>query len=93
MGNDLSKFHELIRPSLTACDEAKHLPLNVGPTVIKNHLGPQSLAYNSVLSTYAGKQAQLYDTTTQYARLTNQMDSLLEVYLNDSDWEKVQAPK
>ena len=70
-GYDLSKFNELIRPSLTACDEPTQLPLNVGPTVIKNHLGPRSLAYNSVLSTYAGEQAQLNDTTTQYARLNH----------------------
>ena len=69
------------------------MPLNVGPTVIANHLGPSSLLYNSVLSTYADEQAQLYGTTTQYGRLTNQMDSLLEVYLNDGDWEKVEEPK
>ena len=92
-GYDLSKYHEVIRPSLTACAEASQLPLNVGPTIIKHHVGPQSLAYNSVLSTYAGEQAQLYDTNTQYTRLNEQMDSLLEVYLNDSDWEKVEAPK
>jgi len=92
-GYDLSKFHEIIRPSLTACDEASQLPLNVGPKVIANHLGPSSLPYNSVLSTFAGQQATLYDLNTQYERLTEQMDSLLEVYLNDPDWEKVEAPK
>ena len=92
-GYNLSKFHELIRPSLTACDEATQLPLNVDPTVIANHLGPSSLPYNSVLSTYVGEQVQLYGTTTQYAHIINQMDSLLEVYLNDRDWEKVEAPK
>ena len=69
------------------------MPLNVGLKVIANHLGLSSLPYNSVLSTFAGEQATLYDTTMQHARLTNQMDSLLEVYLNDSDWEKVEAPK
>ena len=42
---------------------------------------------------FAGEQVTLYNKTTQYARLTNQMDSLLEVYLNGSDWEKVEAPK
>ena len=62
-GYDLSKFHELICPSLTACDEAAQLPLNVGPKVIANHLGPSSLPYNSVLSMFAGKQVTLYDTT------------------------------
>ena len=91
-GYDLSKFHEVIHPSLTACDEAAQLPLNVGPKVIANHVGPSSLLYNSVLSTFAGEQATLYETTSQYTRLTNQMDSLLEVYLNDPDWEKVEAP-
>ena len=76
---DLSKFYEVISPSLTACDEAAQLPLNVGPKVIANHLGLNSLPYNSVLSTFTGEQATLYDTTTQYTCLTNQMDSLLEV--------------
>ena len=92
-GYDLSKFYEVIHPSLTACNEAAQLPLNAGPKVIANHLGPSSLPYNSVLSTFAGKQARLYDTTTLYARLTDQMDSLLEIYINDPGWEKVEAPK
>ena len=54
-GYDLSKLYELICPSLTRCDEAAQLPLNVGSKVIANHLGPSSLPYNSVLSMFAGE--------------------------------------
>ena len=92
-GYDVSKYHEVLLPSLQACNEANHLPLNVGPTVIKNHMGPSSLGYKSVVTTYAGEQASLHDTNAQYRRLVPQMDSLREIALNDLDWEKVEGPK
>ena len=69
------------------------MPLNVGPTVIANHVGPQRTGYTSVLSTYAGEQAMLHDTHAQFARLIEQMDSLREISLNDPDWEKVEGQK
>ena len=46
-GYNVSKYHEVLLPSLHACNEANHLPLNVGPTVIKNHMGPTSVGYKS----------------------------------------------
>ena len=92
-GYDVSKYHEVLLPSLHACNEASHLPLNVGPTVIANHTGPQSLGYTSVLTSFAGQQASLHDSQSQYNRLIVQMDNLREIALNDPDWEKVEAPK
>ena len=92
-GYDVSKYHEVLLPSLHACHEANHLPLNVGPTVIKNHMGPTNMGYKSVVMAYAGEQARLHDTGTQFARLIPQMDSLREIALNDLDWEKVEGPK
>ena len=38
-GLDVGKFHEIVKPALFACNEQGKLPLDVGPTVIKNHLG------------------------------------------------------
>lgn len=92
-GYDVSQYHEALLPSLHACNEANQLPLNVGPIVIKNHMGPSSLGYKSVVTTYAGEQASLHDTRAQFARLIPQMDSLREISLNDIDWEKVEGPK
>lgn len=92
-GYDLSRYHEILLPSLIACSEANQLPLNVGPIVIANHVGPESIGYTSVLTTYAGEQAMLHDPHTQYARLTVQLDSLREISLNDPDWEKVEKSK
>lgn len=92
-GYDISKFHEVLVPSLNACNEANHLPLNVGPKVIENHIGPRSIGYTAVLSNFAGEQANLHDSQRQFNRLIPQMDSLLKISLNDPDWEKVEAPK
>ena len=39
-GLDVGKFHELVKPVLYTCNREGKLPLDVGPTVIKNHLGP-----------------------------------------------------
>lgn len=92
-GYDIAKFHEVLVPSLNACNEANHLPLNVGPKVIENHIGPRSIGYTAVLSNFAGEQANLHDSQRQFNRLIPQMNSLLNISLNDPDWEKVEAPK
>ena len=70
-----------------------HLPLNVGPTVIANHAGPKSRAYDALIGIYASEQATLHDTDAQYDRLIPQMNSMREIYINDSEWEMVEAPK
>ena len=92
-GYDVAKYHEVLLPSLHACNEANHLPLNVGPTVIANHTGPSNMGYSSVLQSYAGEQAGLHDSQSQYKKLIVQMDSLREIALNDLDWEKVEGQK
>lgn len=93
-GYDVSKYHEVLIPSLTACNEANQLPLNVGPKVITNHMGPKNLGYNSLVQIFAGEQAQLHDTQNQYNRLVDQIDSLRDISLNNEDeWEKVEGQK
>ena len=52
-----------------------------------------NLGYVAVLTSYAGEQANLFDTKSQYERLIPQMDSLREIALNDQEWEKVEGPK
>ena len=39
-GLHVGKNYEMVKPALYACREQEKLPLDVGPTVIKNHLGP-----------------------------------------------------
>lgn len=92
-GYDVSKFHEVLLPALNACNESNHLPLNVGPKVIENHVGPRSIGYTAVLSSFAGEQANIHDSQRQFDRLIPQMDSLLKISLNDPEWKKVEAQK
>ena len=53
-GLDVGKFHEMVKPALYACNKQGKLLLDVGPTVIKNHLGPQDVAFNATVMSYAG---------------------------------------
>ena len=92
-GLDVVKYHNELNPALRLCHDTNHLPLNVGPTVIANHAGPKSRAYDALIGIYASEQATLHDSARQYERLVPQMNSMREIYLNDSEWEMVEAPK
>ena len=48
-GLDVGKYHEIMKPVLFACNEQGKLPLDVGPTIIKNHLRPQDVAFNATV--------------------------------------------
>ena len=48
-----------MKSALYACNKQGKLPLDVGPTVIKNHLGPQDVAFNATVMNYAGTQAAI----------------------------------
>ena len=84
---DVGKYHEMVKPALYACNEQGKLPLDVGPTVIKIHLGPQDVTFNANVMKYAGEQAAIGTAEEQYAKLLPQMDSLINIYDNAADWE------
>ena len=48
-GLDVRKYHEIMKPALFVCNEQGKLLLDVGPTIIKNHLGPQDVAFNATV--------------------------------------------
>ena len=77
---DVRTFHEIVKPALFACSEQGKLPLDVGPTVIKNHLGPQDVAFNATLLMYIGKQAVIGTAEEQYVELLPHMDNLVNIY-------------
>ena len=92
-GLDVGKYHEMVKPALYTCNKQDKLPLNVGPTVINNHLGPQDVALNATVMKYAGEQAALGMAEEQYIKLLPQMDSLINIYDSAADWEKVEIPR
>ena len=55
-----------MKPSLFACNQQGKLPLDVGPTVIKNHLGPQDVAFNATVMNYASTHAAIGTAEEQY---------------------------
>ena len=55
----MGTYHEMVKLALFACNEQGKLPLDVGPTVIKNHLDPQDVTFNATMMKYAGEQAAL----------------------------------
>ena len=92
-GLDVGKFHEMVKPALYACNEQGKLPLEVGPTVIKNHLGPQDVAFNATVMNYASTQAAISTAEEQYVVLLDEMDNLVNLYESCADWEKVEMPR
>ena len=78
-GLDIVQFYNKLNPALRLCHDTNHLPLNVGPTVIANHAGPKSRAYNALIGIYASEQPTLHDTDAQYDRLIPQMNSMREI--------------
>ena len=92
-GLDVGKFHEIVKPTLYMCERAGKLPLDVGPTVIRNHLGPQDIAYNATVMNYASAQAAISTAEDQYIVLLDEMDNLVNLYDSCADWEKVEMPR
>eukprot|EP00816_Leptocylindrus_hargravesii_P009056 CAMPEP_0196809216 /NCGR_PEP_ID=MMETSP1362-20130617/9176_1 /TAXON_ID=163516 /ORGANISM="Leptocylindrus danicus, Strain CCMP1856" /LENGTH=56 /DNA_ID=CAMNT_0042183827 /DNA_START=73 /DNA_END=240 /DNA_ORIENTATION=+ len=54
----MRKFHKTIMPPLLAAHKNRALPLNFGPIVLKNHLGPNSIAFKALITSYAAEQAK-----------------------------------
>ena len=83
----------MVKRVLFACSEQGKLLLDVGPTVIKNHLGPQDVAFSATVMMYAGKQAAIGTVEEQYIVLLPQMDNLVNIYDSAADWEKIEMPR
>ena len=49
----------MAKPALFACSKQDKLPLDVGPTIINNHLGPQDVVFNAMVMNYASTQAAI----------------------------------
>ena len=92
-GLDVAKFHKMVKPALFSCSEQGKLPMDARPTVIKNHLGPQDIAFNATMMMYAGKQAAIGTAEEQYVDFLPQMDNLVNIYDSAADWEKVEMPR
>ena len=75
----------MVNAALFTCSEQGKLPLDVGPTVIKNHLGPQDVAFNATVMMYADKQAAIGTVEEQYIELLPQMDNLVNIYNSAAD--------
>ena len=84
-GLDVGKFHEIVKPALFACNEQGKLPLNVGLTVIKNHLGSLDVVFNATVMSYAGTQAAIGTAEEQYIPLVTEMDNLVNIYDSCAD--------
>ena len=84
-GYNVRDFHQKIVPPLQAAHQNNALPLNVGPTVMKNHLGPKSMAFQALVSSYAAEQAKVSDQAQQYKILLPQLRSLNQTYCNEAD--------
>ena len=82
-----------MKPALYAYNEQEKLPLDVGPTVIKNHLKPQDVAFNATVMNYVGTQAAIGTLEEQYIVLLLQMDNLVNIYDSAADWEKIEMPR
>ena len=89
-GLNVTKYHNILLPSLSAAHEMKCLPLNVGPVVLKNHTGPKDVAHGALLGTYTADQTMNNGPESQYLALKPQLMELSNVY-NDSknDWVMV----
>ena len=83
----------MVKPALYACNREGKLPLDVGPTVIKNHLGPQDVAFNVTVMNYASTHAAISMAEEQYILLLNEMDNLVNLYDSCADWENVEMPR
>ena len=81
-----------MKPALYVCEREGKLPLDVGLIVIKNHLGPQDVAYNATVMNYASTQAAISMVEEQYVMLLDEMDNLVNLYDSCADWEKVEIP-
>ena len=68
-GLDVGKYHEIVKPALFVCNKQCKLPLDFGPTVIKNYLRPQDVAFNATVMKYAGEQAAIGTAEEQYIEL------------------------
>ena len=82
----------MVKPALYACNKQGKLLLDVGPTVIKNHLGPQDVAFNATVMSYAGTQAVISTAEEKNVVLLTEMDNLVNIYDSCADWEKVEMP-
>ena len=88
-GYNVREFHKKIMPPLQAAHQNNALPLNVGPIVLKNHLGPNSIAFNALVTSYAAEQAKESNQEKQFSMLLPQMRSLNQTYCNEaSTWEE-----
>ena len=90
---DVGKFHEMVKPALYACNEQGKLPLDVGPTVTKNHLGPQDVVFNATVMNYPSTQAAISTAEDQYVELRTEMGNLVNLYDSCADWEKIEMPR
>ncbi|MGB0763252.1 MAG: hypothetical protein ACPGO0_04820, partial [Acidimicrobiales bacterium] len=84
-GYNVREFHKTIVPPLLAAQRNNALPLNVGPTVLKNHLGPTSMAFKALVSSYAAEQAKESNQAQQFKLLMPQLRSLNQTYCNEAD--------
>ena len=82
-----------MKPALCACNKQGKLPLDVGLTVIKNHIGPQDVAFNATVMNYADTQAAIGTAEKQYIAVFPQMDNLVNIYDSAADWEKIEMPR
>ena len=83
-GYNAHKFHKIIMPPLLAALQNKALPLNVRLIVLKNHLGPNSIAFKALVTNYAAEQAKESNQEKQFKMLMTQLRSLNQTYCNES---------
>ena len=84
-GYNVRDFHQTILPPLLAAQQNSALPLNVGPIVMKNHLGPKSMAFQALVSSYAAEQAKESNQEQQFTMLLPQLRSLNQTYCNEAE--------
>ena len=84
-GYNVREFHKTIVPALLAAQQNGALPLNVGPTVLKNHSGPSSSAFKALVSNFSAEQAMESNQEQQFKMLMTQIRVLNQTYCNEAD--------
>ena len=84
-GYSVREYHKIIIPALLAAQQNGALPLNVGPTVLKNHSGPTSTAFKALVMSFSAQQAMESDQEEQFKLLLPQMRLLHQTYCNEAD--------
>ena len=89
-GLNVTKYHKILLPSLSAAHQMNCLRLNVGTIVLKNHAGPKDVAYGALLRRYIMDQTMNNGPESQFLALKPQLVELSNVFNNfKNDWAMV----